>query len=77
MKVFERPGPVNTDEVVATAKAASPKVDYIVVASITGDSAVKIAEKIRNKKIVCVTCPQEMHWQVAEMNRASSQKYPN
>jgi hypothetical protein len=68
MKVFERPGPVNTDEVVAIAKDASLKVDYVVVASITGDSAVKIAEKIRDKKIVCVTCPQGMHWQVTEMN---------
>jgi hypothetical protein len=68
MKVFERPGPVNTDEVVAIAKDASSKVDYVVIASITGDSAVKIAEKIRDKKIVCVTCPQGMHWQVTEMN---------
>jgi uncharacterized protein len=68
MKVFERPGPVNTDEVVAISKDASLKVDYVVIASITGDSAVKIAEKIRDKKIVCVTCPQGMHWQVTEMN---------
>ena len=68
MKVFERPGPVNTDEVVAIAKNASSKVDYVVTASITGNSAVKIAEKIRDKRIVCVTCPQGMHWQVAEMS---------
>lgn len=46
MKVFERPGPINTDEVVAIAKEASSKVDYVVVASITGNSAVKIAKKI-------------------------------
>ncbi len=68
MKVFERPGPVNTDEVVAIAKEASSKVDYIVVASITGNSAVKLAEKITDKKIVCVTCPQGMWWQVDAMN---------
>jgi hypothetical protein len=67
MKVFERPGPVNTDEVVAISKDASLKVDYVVVASITGDSAVKIAEKSRGKKVVCVTCPQGMYWQVNEM----------
>jgi len=68
MKVFERPGPVNTDEVVAIAKEASSNVDYIVVASITGNSAVKLAEKIKDKKIVCVTCPQGMWWQVDAMN---------
>jgi len=67
MRVFERPGPVNTDEVVAISKNASLKVDYVVVASVTGDSAVKIAEKIRDKKVVCVTCPQGMFWQVNEM----------
>ncbi len=67
MKVFERPGPINTDEVVELSKVASSRVDFIVVASVTGASAVKIAEKIRNKKIVCVTCPQGMYWQVNEM----------
>ena len=67
MKVFERPGPVNTDTVVKVVSEASSKVDYIVVASITGSSAVKVAEKIREKKVVCVTCPQGMYWQVNEM----------
>jgi hypothetical protein len=76
MKVFERPGPVNTDEVVVISKDASVKVDYVVVASITGDSAVKIAEKIRDKKIVCVTCPQGMHWQVTEMNSSVFAEIP-
>lgn len=67
MKVFEKPGPANTDEVVEISKVASSRVDFIVVASVTGTSAVKIAEKIRNKKIVCATCPQGMYWQVNEM----------
>lgn len=69
MKVFERPGPVNTDEVIDILKHASSEVDYIAVASITGDSALKIAEKIKNKKIVCVTCPQGMYWEVNEMDK--------
>jgi len=69
MKVFERPGPVNTDEVIKILEDASLEVNYIVVASITGDSALKIAEKIKNKKIVCVTCPQGMYWEVNEMNK--------
>ncbi|MGB9978812.1 pyruvate kinase alpha/beta domain-containing protein [Methanobacterium sp.] len=69
MKVFERPGPVNTDEVIDILKNTSSEVNYIVVASITGDSALKIAEKIKNKKIICVTCPQGMYWEVNEMNK--------
>jgi len=68
MKVFERPGPINTDEVVAIAKEASSKVDYVVVASITGSSAMKIAERVRDRKVICVTCPQGMWWQVDAMN---------
>ncbi|MFB3888877.1 MAG: hypothetical protein ACE14S_05250 [Candidatus Bathyarchaeia archaeon] len=67
MKVFERPGPVNTDAVVGIAKNSTSNVDYVVVASITGSSAVKVAEKIRDKKVVCVTCPQGMFWHVTEM----------
>ena len=69
MKVFERPGPVNTDEVIDILKNTSSEVNYIVVASITGDSALKIAEKIKNKKIICVTCPQGMYWEVNEMDK--------
>ena len=69
MKVFERPGPVNTDEVIGILKNASSEVNYIVVASITGDSALKISEKINNKKIICVTCPQGMYWEVNEMDK--------
>jgi len=67
MRVFEKPGPANTDDVVEIAGAASSRADYVVVASVTGDSAVKIAEKVKDKRIVCVTCPQGMYWQVNEM----------
>lgn len=67
MKVFERPGPVNTDEVIDLIKVASSDYDYMVVASVTGESAVKIAERINDIKIICVTCPQGMYWEVDEM----------
>ena len=67
MKVFEKAGPANTDQVVEICKAASSRADHVVVASITGENAVKIAEKIRNQKVVCVTCPQGMYWQVNKM----------
>src|SRR3989304_5269083 len=67
MKVFEKPGPINTDEIGNIASNASSRADCVVVASVTGDSAVKIAEKVKDKKIVCVTCPQGMYWQVNEM----------
>ena len=68
MIVFERPGPVNTDKVIEAAISAAPKCDAIVVASVTGASAVKIAQKIKDKKIACVTCPQGMHWEVNKMD---------
>jgi hypothetical protein len=67
MKVFERPGPVNTDDVINIIKNTS-NADYIVVASITGSSALKIAEKV-NKKVICVTCPQGMYWEVEGMDK--------
>ncbi len=68
MIVFERPGPVNTEKVINVLKEFSNKVDRIIVASITGESAVKIAEKIKDKEIICVTCPQGMNWEVNKMN---------
>lgn len=68
MKVFERPGPVNTAKVIDVLKKASSEAKYIVVASITGDSAINIAKEIDNKKIICVTCPQGMYWEVNEMD---------
>lgn len=76
MKVFDKPGPANTHEVVEISKAASSRVDCVVVASITGASAVKIAETIRDKKIVCVTCPQGMYWQVNEMKSDVFEEIP-
>lgn len=68
MKVFKRPGPVNTDDVIDIIENSS-NIDYIVVASITGDSALKIAKRVKNKKIICVTCPQGMYWEVEGMNK--------
>ncbi len=68
MIVFERPGPVNTDKIADIVNAVSAKYSYIVVASITGDSALKIADTTQNKKIVCVTCPQGMYWEVDKMD---------
>ena len=68
MKTFERPGPVNTEEVVNMIAETSFSGKYIVVASITGDSAIKVAENVKNKKIICVTCPQGMNWEVEKMD---------
>lgn len=69
MKVFKRPGPVNTDEVIEILKNASSEYETVVVASVTGSSAVKIAQTLKDKKIVCVTCPQGMYWEVEEMDK--------
>ena len=68
MLAFQRPGPINTDAVIDITRDAASKCDHIVVASITGDSAVKVAKRITGKHIVCVTCPQGMHWQVDQMD---------
>jgi hypothetical protein len=68
MKVFERPGPVNTDEVVRIVEAASPKLKYVVAASITGDSALRLAGRIGDRQLICVTCPQGMSWEIDKMN---------
>ncbi|MDY9923904.1 pyruvate kinase alpha/beta domain-containing protein [Methanobacterium sp.] len=69
MKVFKRPGPVNTDELIKILKKASSEYETVVVASVTGSSAVKIAETLKDKNIVCVTCPQGMYWEVEEMDK--------
>lgn len=68
MKVFERPGPTNTEDIINIIEKSYSNVDYIVVASITGSSAIKIAKRVKNKKIICVTCPQGMYWEVEGMN---------
>ena len=69
MRVFKRPGPVNTDEVIKILKKTSSEYGTVVVASVTGSSAVKIAETLKDKKVVCVTCPQGMYWEVEEMDK--------
>ncbi len=76
MKVFERPGPVNTNEVIDILQNATQKLEFLVVASVTGDSAVKIAQKITTRKIICVTCPQGMFWEVNAMNADLFEKIP-
>jgi hypothetical protein len=69
MRVFERPGPVNTDEIVNIVREKSNLVKHIVVASITGGSAIKIANVVSNKNIACVTCPQGMYWETDQMDK--------
>jgi hypothetical protein len=76
LKVFERPGPVNTQEVLNILKDAPQPLEYLVVASVTGDSAVKAAQQIKNRKIICVTCPQGMFWEVNAMNADLFEKIP-
>jgi hypothetical protein len=76
MRVFERPGPVNTDEVLEIAKAVSSKYEHVVVASITGDCAIKTAERIPDKNVICVTCPQGMSWDAAKMEEGPFASIP-
>ncbi len=76
MKVFERPGPVNTQAVIEILQNAPKPPETIVVASVTGDSAVKMAQKIKDRKIIAVTCPQGMFWEVNVMNADLFDKIP-
>jgi uncharacterized protein len=68
LKIFQRPGPVNTDETISIIANAPADLRYLVVASVTGDSAVKAAERVKTRKVVCVTTPQGMFWEVNAMN---------
>lgn len=76
MVVFQRPGPVNTGNVIDIAVEASSRYEYIVVASITGDSAIRLAKRLKNKKVVCVTCPQGMCWEVDKMESGPFYEIP-
>lgn len=76
MRALERPGPVNTDAVIDIAQDAASKYEHIVVASITGDSAIKVAERVADKHIVCVTCPQGMRWRVDQMDTGPFAEIP-
>jgi hypothetical protein len=61
---FENPGGENTNEVVRTMldRAKEGDIDALVVASISGNTAVKVAEQLKksglNTKVVCVSGPQ-------------------
>ena len=67
MHIFDRPGPVNTESVVKTIKENAPRAKAIVVASITGDSALKISRAAGKTPVICVTCPQGMFWEIDGM----------
>ncbi|MDD5708087.1 MAG: pyruvate kinase alpha/beta domain-containing protein [Kiritimatiellae bacterium] len=68
MRVFERPGPVNTDGVIEIVERVSSNHKYVVAASITGDSALRLAARIGDRQLICVTCPQGMGWEIDKMN---------
>ncbi len=68
MRIFERPGPANTESVVQAVKENARRAEAVVVASITGDSAVKIAAVAGKTPVVCVTCPQGMAWETEGMD---------
>jgi len=69
MIIFNEPGPDNTDEIIRLAGAVSASYENIVVASITGSSALKLSEAVKNSTITCVTCPQGMYFEVEKMNQ--------
>jgi len=68
MYIFDSPGPANTEGVVNAVVKHAHLAEVIVVASITGDSAVQIARAVTGTQIVCVSCPQGMAWEVEGMD---------
>jgi len=76
MRVFDRPGPVNTDKIIEIIQQSAPSFQTIVAASITGGSAVRIAECIPLKRTVCITCPQGMAWEVNRMESGPFAEVP-
>lgn len=56
---FERPGPVNTDWTIRLSKlrAQELSIEHMVVASLTGETALKVAESVREAgiNVICVT----------------------
>ena len=68
MRLFNEPGPDNTDEIIKLTQNLSNKYEYIVVASISGESALKLSENVDQSKIICVTCPQGMFFEVDKMD---------
>ncbi len=79
MKVFAQPGPANTEAVVDLAAAVASRfdaIDAIVVASITGDCAVRVATRIGGDRVICVTCPQGMAWEVDRMQTGPFAEIP-
>jgi hypothetical protein len=76
MLLFTEPGPDNTDEVITLAKDAADKYEYIVVASISGESALKLSEKTDKSKIICVTCPQGMYFETDKMHEGPFNDIP-
>lgn len=76
MKVFERPGPVNTDEIIQIARLAASQCRHMVVASVTGDSAVKLKGALGDRDVVCVTCPRGMSWETGKMTEGPFASIP-
>ncbi len=70
---FKTPGPENTERTIKEAKKRAKElgIKYVVVPSITGNSAIRVAEEFKglNIKVICVTVPQGMFWNVESMNK--------
>jgi len=66
---FERPGRINTLPVIGLARTRAMElgIEYIIVASLTGESALRVSEEIGgNAKIVCVRFLPEAYWSVKD-----------
>ena len=80
IEYFERPGPINTENVIELCKQRINKLDisFIVVASLTGKSAVQVAKDFKNLdlNIICVRYIPGSAWTVKEEPYGAYEEIP-
>lgn len=76
MEVYSEPGPHNTDAVLNTIKGHVGD-KSVVIASVTGNSLLKSAKVIDPQRIVGVTCPCGMYFDVKKMDEGPFNDIPS
>ena len=68
MKVYDQPGPENTADLLFLVSQIQNNYEKIVIASVTGNSLKKACEVLDRSKIIGVTCPSGMYFDVDKMS---------
>ena len=67
MKVYNQPGPDNTGDLLTLVKQIQNNYQNIVIASVTGNSLKKACTILDKTKLIGVTCPSGMYFDVDKM----------